>query len=86
MVEELPGMHLEAVMMTSKLAHMVWQNVNKLHGLQGKGVGREKFWACMHMLMWESRIEPGECGTTSARQGLGWDGRGDAKATGDRQR
>ena len=57
LVEELPGMNLEAVMMTPKLAQEVWQNVKKLKGLRGKRVGRERFWVCMHMLMWESAIE-----------------------------
>ena len=32
-VEELPGMDLEPIMTTPRLAHMVWQNVNKLKGL-----------------------------------------------------
>ena len=56
-VEELQDMDLEAVMMTPRLAQMVWQNVNKLAGLRGAGVGRARFWACMHMLMWEGLIE-----------------------------
>ena len=53
-VEELEDMDLKAVMMTPGLAQMVWQNVNKLAGLRGKGVGRARFWACMHMLTWEN--------------------------------
>ena len=38
-VEEVKAMDLEAVMMTPRLAAMVCQNVNKLKGLRGKGVG-----------------------------------------------
>ena len=55
-VEELQDMDLEAIMMTPRLAQMVRQNMNKLAGLGGKGVGRARFWACMHMLMWEARV------------------------------
>ena len=84
-VEELKDMDLEAVMMTPRQASMVWQNVNKLKGLRGKGVGRARFWACMHMLMWEGFIDPGECGIASSRQGLGWDGGGDEEAEGSRE-
>ena len=50
-VEEVQGMLLEPVM-TPMLAVMVWQNTNKLPGLvEGGGVGRLRFWACMHMLI-----------------------------------
>ena len=73
LVEELPGMDLEAVMMTPRLAHLVWKNVNKLQGLRGAGVGRERFWACMHMLMWESLIE-GSVGKHQRVSDRDWDG------------
>ena len=43
--------------LTVRLAHLVWQNVNKLKGLHGKGIVRKRFWACIHMLMWEGAIE-----------------------------
>ena len=57
LVEELPGMDLQAITMTPKIAQLVWQNVNKLKGLQGKIIGRKRFWACMHMPMWEGAID-----------------------------
>ena len=75
LVEELPGMDIEAITMTPQIAQRVWQNVNlnKLKGLQGKGVGRTRFWACMHMLMWEGGIE-GSVG--KHQRDMDWDGMG----------
>ena len=55
-VEEVQDMQLAPVM-TPMLAVMVWQNTNKLAGLaEGGGVGRLRFWACMHILMREGLI------------------------------
>ena len=42
-VEEVQDMELGPVMMTPRLAAMVWQNVNKRKGLQGRGVGRARY-------------------------------------------
>ena len=82
-VKEVQDMELGPVMMTPRLAAMVLQNVNTLQGLRGRGVGRARYWACLHMLMWEGFID-GECGEASSRQGLGWDGGGDEEAEGSR--
>ena len=84
-VEELPGMDLQAITMTPKIAHLVWQNVNKLKGLQGKIIGRKRFWACMHMPMWEGAIYRWECGEAPEGHGLGGHGSRDAQAAEDRQ-
>ena len=72
-VEELPGMDLEAIMMSprAQIAQQVWKNVNKLKGLKGKGIGRKRFWACIHMLMWEGAIE-GNVG--KHQQDMDWEG------------
>ena len=56
-VKEVQDMELGPVMMTPRLAAMVLQNVNTLQGLRGRGMGRAKYWACLHMLMWEVLIE-----------------------------
>ena len=48
-VEEVQDMKLASVVIPM-LAVKVWQDTNKLAGLVGRGVGRLRFWACMHML------------------------------------
>ena len=56
-VEEVQDMLLAPVM-TPMLAVMVWQNTNKLAGLvEGGGVGRKRFWACMYMFMKEGLVK-----------------------------
>ena len=58
--EELPDMELGAVMMTPHLAQLVWGNdiVKKLGGLTGKhAIGKRRYWACIHILLWEGVIE-----------------------------
>ena len=57
-VGELPGMDLGAIMMTPQIAQTVWTNVNKLKGLKETGgPGRQRYWACINMLLWEGAIE-----------------------------
>ena len=54
------AMNWETIDMTTHLAMLVWQNTNKLAGLvEGGGVGRKRFWACMYMFMKEGLMKGG---------------------------
>ena len=65
-------MELGPVVMTSKLAVLVWQDTNKLAGLvEGDGAGTRRFWACMHMFMKEG-LMIGDVGTHPRNKS--WDG------------
>ena len=69
--------------MTTKIAHLVWQNVNKLKGLQGRGIWRKRFWA------WADRGGGTDCGDgggdggeAETDSGAGRGGDGDSEGSG----